>query len=517
MRLTRFGEYCIVSLLSVTGLFAASLNSRIADAAEQGDRAGVRALLQQKGVDVNAAQVDGMTALNWAAYRDDLETAGLLLRAGANVKTANRYGVTPLSSAAENGNGEMVELLLKAGTDPNAALPGGETPLMTASRTGKLAAVKALLAHGAQVEAKEAQSGQTALMWAAAEGNVEVAEALLKAGADLHARAPAGFTPFLFAVREGQPEMVRTLLKAGADVNETIQIGSRSRSQAVYAPRSLALRTGCSALNLAVANAHYELASYLLDMGANPNADAQGWTPLHTISWVRRPGMGNNDPAPEGSGKMTSLEMVKKLAEHGANLNARMRGRVNIGLTGLNTAGSTPFLLAARTGDAELMKALAAAGADPMLNNNDNSTPLMVAAGLGTRSPGEDAGIETEVLQAIQVALDLGNDINAVDKYGETAMHGAAYRNFGSAVLLLAEKGADIKVWNQRNKQGWTPLLIAEGYRFGNFKPSAETEAALRKVMTAAGVSTDIEPPEDCGGHAKACISSDGSPRIKGK
>ena len=166
MRIVQFG---ILSLVSIVGLCGAGLNSRIADAAEAGDRAGVRSLIQQKGVDLNAAQADGMTALHWAVYRDDLETAQLLIRAKAGVKVANRYGITPLSLACENGDGAMVELLLNAGADANAALPGGETALMTAARTGKLAAVKVLLAHGAQVDAKETKSQQTALMWARSE------------------------------------------------------------------------------------------------------------------------------------------------------------------------------------------------------------------------------------------------------------------------------------------------------------------------------------------------------------
>jgi ankyrin repeat protein len=182
--------------------------------------------------------------------------------------------------------------------------------------------------------------------------------------------------------------------------------------------------------------------------------------------------------------------------KHGANLNARMTKRVNFGLTSLNTMGATPFLLAARAADAELMRALAALGADPLLTNADNATPLIVAAGLGTRSPGEDAGTESEVVEAMQVALELGNDINAVDNNGETAMHGAAYKNLPGAVQFLADKGAKIEIWNKKNKHGWTPLIIAEGHRFGNFKPSPETVAVFRKVMSAAGVSTvaDAEP-----------------------
>jgi hypothetical protein len=139
---------------------------------------------------------------------------------------------------------------------------------------------------------------------------------------------------------------------------------------------------------------------------------------------------------------------------------------------------------------------------------------LIIAAGLGNRSPGEDAGIEAEVLQALQVALDLGNDINAVNKNGETAMHGAAYRNQASAAQLLVDKGADIKVWNTKNKQGWTPLLIAQGYRFGNFKPSPETEAVIRKAMEKAGVSTGADAPvKNCDPYGKFdCIT--GKPKF---
>jgi ankyrin repeat protein len=432
-----------------------------------------------------ATKPDGTTPLHEAVYQDEVQTVTRLLRAGANAKAANRYGVTPLSLACINGDAAVIELLLKAGADPNTALPGGETALMTAARTGSVNAVNVLIAHGADVRAKESRRGQTAIMWAAAEGNAAVVEALIKAGADFHERVASGFDPFLFAVREGQTGVVRSLLKAGVDVNDAIQnkknIGSPSQGNS--APRN-----GTSALVLAVENAHFELASYLLDGGANPNASAQGWTALHAITWVRKPGGGDNDPAPNGSGNMTSIELVKKLVAKGADLNVRMTKKVNVGLTSLNTMGATPFFLAARTADAELMRTLAALGANPMLSNADNSTPLMAAAGLGTRSPGEDAGTEKEVVEAMQVALELGNDPNAVDNNGETAMHGAAYKNLPEAVLFLASHGAKIEVWNRKNKQGWTPLTIAEGYRFGNFKPSLVTVAAFHKVMSAAGV-----------------------------
>jgi uncharacterized protein len=479
-----FGE-----LLAASVLFAARTDSRLADAEKKPDKAEVRALLQQH-LDVNAPAVDGDTALHWAAYWDDVETAGLLLQSGANVNAANRYGVTPLSLACTNGNAAMIELFLKAKADPSVALPGGETPLMTAARTGKVDALKALLVNGADVKAKDDERGQTALMWAAAEGNTAAVGTLIEFGADIHAVSKGGFTALMFAVREGKPDVVRVLLKAGADVNETLQKPSR--------------QAGASAMALAVANAHFELAAMLLDAGADPNAAAQGWTVLHTITWIRQPGYASNDPAPTGSGNMSSMEFVKKIVAKGADLNAKMTRRSNVGLSSLNTMGATPFLLAARTGDAELMRLLAKLGADPLIPNAENTTPLMVAAGVGTRSPGEDAGTDAEVLEAVKAAIELGNDVNAVDKNGETAMHGAAYKQVPAAAQYLMEHGARIDVFNHKNSHGWTPLRIADGVHRGmNLRSSPETAAVLRKAMSAAGVSTVVDPEEGISGATK--------------
>jgi ankyrin repeat protein len=487
--LRRFGLW-IAPLVWAAGLPAATSDGRLLEAAKNSDNVAIQALLPQH-VDLNAADPDGSTALHWAVRHDDLETANLLLSSGANVKAANRYGVTPLSLACVNGNAAMIESLLKAGADPNVALPGGETPLMTAARTGKVDAVKVLLSHGADVNFAESQRGQTALMWAAAEGNTATVEMLVEHGADMHARTKGGLTPLLFAVREGRMDTVRAMLKSGADVNETWKAG---RGTGV---------SGISAMVLAVANAHYELAAMMLDAGADPNASAQGWTALHQITWVRKPGKGDNDPAPEGSGSLSSLDLVRKLVAKGANVNARMTKSGNVGRTAMNMTGATPFMMAARTADAPLMRLLAELGADPLLPNADNSTPLMAAAGLGTYSPGEDPGTDTEVLEAVKVAVELGGDVNAVDKNGETAMHAAAYKQIPSVVQFLVDRGAKIEVWNQKNKTGWTPLRISDGviYGGGTFRSSPEMSAELRKVMSAAGVSTVVEADIVRAGH----------------
>jgi ankyrin repeat protein len=108
--------------------------------------------------------------------------------------------------------------------------------------------------------------------------------------------------------------------------------------------------------------------------------------------------------------------------------------------------------------------------------------------GVGSAQATEVAGEEPEVLEAAQLLLDLGADVDAVDANGETAMHGAALKNLPKVVEFLADKGAKIEIWNRTNKYGWTPLMIAEGHRPGNFKPSFETTAALHRVMLAAGI-----------------------------
>jgi ankyrin repeat protein len=489
MRHLSFRAILIASALLAMNLAAASPDIRLVDAVKHSDKAAIQALLPQH-IDPNIPDVDGSTALHWASRWDNLETANALIRGGANVKTANRYGVTPLSLACINGSAPMIELLLKAGADPNTTLPEGETALMTAARTGKLDAVKSLLSHGADINFKESRRGQTALMWAAAEGNAEAVAELIERGADMHASTKGGFTPMLFAVREGRIGVVQALLKSGASVNETWKAGRVSGV------------AGISAMVLAVANAHYELASVMLDAGADPNAAAQGWTALHQITWVRKPGKGDNDPAPEGSGNVSSLELVRKLVAHGANVNARMTKSGNVGRTFLNMMGATPFMMAARTADAPLMRLLAELGADPLLPNADGTPPLLAAAGLGTYSPGEDPGTEKEVLEAVKVAVELGADVNAVDKNGETAIHAAAYKQMPSVVPYLVEKGAKIEIWNQKNKTGWTPLRMADGAIIGgNFRSSPPMSAVLREIMTKAGVSTVVEEDIERTGH----------------
>jgi ankyrin repeat protein len=467
--------------LLLTASASLASTSPLADAAEKSDLAALRTLLK-KHADVNAPQPDEMTALHWAAHHGDLEAAKLLLRNRANVAATNRYGIAPLSLACQNGSGAMVELLLEHGANPNTTQPGGETALMTAARTGRPGPVAALLKRGAEVNAQE-RRGQTALMWAAAEGNTEVVELLINAGADVRATLPeSGFTPMLFAAREGRAEVVRALLKAGVDVNAATD----PRKPGAKAPAR-----GTTALILAVENGHFELAIDLVKAGADPNDQRSGYTPLHMMSWVRKPPRGedNGAPPPTGSGRLSNLQFVRELVKKGADVNARLKtGKGGLGL--YNKMGATPFFMASATADVPLMKLLLELGADPLTKNADGCTPLIAACGIhvGSDQATEVAGEEPEVLEAAELLLKCGIKINDVDANGETAMHAAALKNLPSVIQYLADHGASPEVWNRKNKSGWTPLMIAEGHRPGNFKPSVETTDAIKKVMLAAGL-----------------------------
>src|SRR5262245_34136088 len=402
---------------------AGASRTALADAAEQRDKTTVRRLLGT-GVDVNAAQVDGATALHWAAYNDDAETVALLIRAGANVNAVNRYGVPPLAQACTNGNAAIVKQLLNAGADANATMKGGESVLMLAARSGNVESVKALLARDARPETRE-RLGQTALMWAAAEGHTAVVRALLDAGADMNATVDSGFKAFFFAVRGGHLDTVRAFLAAGTDVNALMERPQNPQNGAGRGGRggvrpAFARVPAPSPLTLAVQNGHFELAIALVGAGADPNDVRTGFTPLHMIPGVRKPDSSDpSDPAPPaGSGRLSSADFVREIVKRGAKVNFRLAKsapKQPATSSSIGSEGATPFLFAADREYVPLMRLLLELCADPLLPNFNNTTPLMAAAGVGTNEPQEEAGEESEAVEAVKMLLDLGADVNAVD------------------------------------------------------------------------------------------------------
>jgi ankyrin repeat protein len=515
------------ALLVLLCAVVAVADPKLIDAVKRVDAAQVRTLIAQHA-DVNGGDADGSTALHWAAQRDSVEIADLLLAAGANAKAKTRYGVTPLTLACTNGDAAMIEHLIKAGADPNGTSEEGQTSLMTAALTGKADAVRALLAHGANPNVKEPNKGQTALMWAASEGNAAAEAMLIEFGADVKATSTGGFTPLLFAVRNDHIEAAKVLLEHGANVND-------------------AAPDGTGALSMAIINAYFETGGMLVDHGANPNAADPRGSALLSLIWMREPGadgaagVGNTAkgaPVPEGN--MSSLDLAKSLLKHGANPNIRVDWKeqrfgkeggtaknppsIDLGRHYLSYVGATPFYVAAKNGDYQLMRILLDAGADPKINTKAGVTPLMVASGLDYwegESPGPYTGVtESERLEAVKIAIAAGNDINAHADFGDfpmvgdvgytllyyplnidelldkgvgdprwsgsTPLIGAVVSGQPSIVQYLVDHGAQV---DAKTKLGWTPLAVAQGVFFANAKkefPPAET--ILKKALAEHGL-----------------------------
>ena len=483
-----------IAVLAVFGFAAVASAQPVAEAARTADWAAVRALVEQ-GADVTAPQGDGTTALHWAGYWDEGDMAALLLDAGADANAMTDLGVTPLWTACENGSAQMTRILLKVGADPNAALLSGETLLMTATHSGSAAVIEQLLAAGADVNTAEQGRGQTALMWAVAQRHPDVVEALLAHQPDVHARSDVrtevvktspepwnpdyiidllqgGYTPLLFAARVGDLDSARLLVAAGADANDTAPYGT-------------------SATVVAAHSGHGELAAFLLEQGADPNAAGAGYTALHAAI------LHKDD------------HLVAALLEQGADPNVPVVRSTPVRRDSVDYylhpsyVGATPFWLAARFSAPAIMRLLAEHGADPLVAHRPvywdgqlaesddraevregDTTAVMAAAGLGGRAPlfavdwlnriAESAPVrstrrepnpverEAVTLEAVRVAAELGVDVNTANAVGETALHAVAARGYDTVIAYLVEQGARLDLTNQDNQ---TPLDVARARR----------------------------------------------------
>jgi uncharacterized protein len=504
-------------------LFIAA-SSRAADdplvrAAAAGDTKSVTTLLAQRH-DPNARAADGSTALHWAVRAEDLAAVNALLRAGAQVSTPNALGVTPAYLAAESGNAAILQRLLDAGADVKTVDASGDTLLMAAVRAGNADAVDLLLERGVPVNAGDPQFGHTALMWAARRNDTAIMKRMLARGAEPDARTrvgekpvvrppgagggshgvgivrsgvppqgeqqpiPGGMTPLLFAARDGHVDAARLLLEAGADVNG-------------------ADPNGISPLVMALTNAQFAVAKLLIERHADlTRADWWGRTPLWAAVDARNLAVRSGAPTDEnGVDRQAALDVISALLDSSVDVNARVKDfpparRYMLPLASLewvDFTGQTAFIRAAQAGDVPVMKLLLAKGADPDLATFNGTTALMAASGVNWVVGETFSESPKRWIEAVQLCLDLGLDVNAVNSMGLQAVHGAANRGSDDIIELLAKHGA---VLDRPDKEGRTPYVWAQGVFLATNSPVAKpsTMALLDRLTNGAASKAVVKP-----------------------
>ena len=480
------GLWLITAALSVAIVHAAG-DSRLADAAQRGDRAAVQTLLRQRA-DVNGSQADGMTALHWAAYRDEVEIGELLLRAGAKPDIANRYGLTPLGLATENGNVPMMEALLRAGVDPKAA-PSGEPPILTAARTGNERAVRLLASRGADVNAKDSWQEQTAVMWAALENHASMIRVLVELGANVNAVAhvsdllqgpgqssqtfvqipQGGMTALMFAAREGNLDAARALLDAKANP-------------------SYEDPEGITPVLVALHNGHYDTAALLIENGANLNDGS-----VYMAVQMHNLPPDDRRPIPKTEDRLGSLDILRLLLAKGADPNVKLNKEMQSRSIGFArpqmTTGMTPLQRAAQDADVEAIQLLLQHKADPNRTGRDGSLPLITAIAGGRGTLAYRQRVAGDTMEAIKLLVGGGANVNAVNFDGRSPMHFAAQQGSVPIIQMLADAGARADL---EDFDGLTPLDLVDapaaggrGGRGGSPR-NGDAEALLRRLIAGA-------------------------------
>ncbi len=477
------GALCLAALV-----LAAPADTPVADAAMQGDIDAVRSLLRE-GMDVNAAQGDGMTALHWAAFTDNVDIARMLSYAGANMEAATRINaMTPLVLAARNGSGAMVAALVEGGADANGTMTTGTTPLMFAAAAGSVAAVETLLDAGADANAVEIAQGQT---------------------------------PLMFAASYDRGGVIKILVDRGADVSMTTKVvdmsnrgrGFGQRNRGGGGQQAAQARGGAAPDDTPDDPSRFLSASGLPAQSAPGSVIRQRET-LTAAAPADR-GRGDRNSRITTLGGMTSLlfaaregftDAADALLAAGADINQVSPGDK-----------STALLVATINGHFDLAMHLLERGADPTLASAQGATPLYTTINVrwapeaGYPQP-EWQQNETTYLELMQALIDRGADVDArlanelwytaytfdlsrVNPSGSTAFWRAAQVVDIDAMKFLIANGADTEIATNDNVK---PIHVATGGGVhGNDEIIAPTGwlAGVEFLVEVAGAG--VNPKDD--------------------
>ena len=427
----------VPALLSV--LVAAAVDAPVADAARRGDGEAVRALLE-RGVDVQTAQADGMTALHWAAMRSDLDLAETLIYAGANLEAATRIGQhTPLHVASRTGQSGVARALLEAGADPHAATTSGATPLHLAAQAGSAEAVAALLDHGADVNVQENTWGQTPLMFAAASNRVGPVNVLMERGAELETVTRVVDLPALDA--EDRAAAYRR-----QEVLDGFRAAAPPHEQTGWQPTASQVQAAIRAARQVQA----------FPETAKEDSDGRRLSRGTPRDYTERVGKQGGLTALLHAARQGHIDVAMALIYAGADIDH---------VSGDNTS---PLQIATMNGHFDLALRLIERGAAPNIATNGGATPLFAALNLQwaprARYPQPRAHDQQEAtyLDAMEALLEAGANPNvrlenhlwymsynhccseSVD--GATPFWRAAYATDVAAMRLLMAHGADPNV-----------------------------------------------------------------------
>ncbi|MDT8397331.1 MAG: ankyrin repeat domain-containing protein [Pseudomonadales bacterium] len=441
-----------------------------------------------RNLDVNEHGPDGSTPLQWAVYDGKLEKVKALIAAGADVNAVNDYGANAMQLAAEVANIELLRLLLDAGADVDSPNPEGQTALMLVARTGNLDAAKLLVAHDATIDAREGWGEQTALMWASARRHPAMMEYLITRGADVDARSAirdynshvtaegrakrldrGGLTPLLYAARENCKACVDVLIAHEVDLDKPDP-------------------DGVSPLLLAILNNNWDIAGRLIGAGADVQQwDIFGQAPLFAAVASRDDvGYKVNEPLNETDG----MSVVRLLLEQRANPNMQLFFRPARARGGPLSRGTTPLIMAASKGDADVIKLLLQYGAEADLPQADLQTP--VSALMMARAPDE------QLVEGLKALVAAGADVNvrAVPHHlqrvrGGTPLHYAVRARHDKAIEALVAAGADI---DARDVDGLTALDYAMGRGFIGFLGSRQPpNTRLADLLRGLGATEELD------------------------